>query len=191
MSSQEVAIREAGGGEITTPTGQIIDLANATEVALAYDDLQHMKSMIREAEGILKRALIDHSAEIGKPTFEVGDRKVEVKRGTQTVFDALGLKQALEAAGCPDETVSEIVKETVEYKVVAVKAKQAAKTNAAYAAAVDANSGVEEKAPTVSVSRIGGGGAQQPVPASAPEGLTAQNAPSPADDPLSGALPWE
>jgi hypothetical protein len=179
--SNEIAHREENS--LVTPTGQIIDLANTAEVALAYGDLQQMKRMIREVEGVLKGTLLAHSASIGKKTFELGENKVEIKGGTEKVFDAQGLKRALKEVGCPDERISEIVRETISYKVAAVEARQAAAANPDYAAAVEAHTTIEEKAPTVTVTRVGGERKREVTKSYARE-LT------PAADPFD-TLPWE
>lgn len=175
---------------VMTPDGQIIDLSDPAQVAMAYDDLQMLKRMIREAEGRLKGALIEHSAAVGKKTFEIsGVGKIEIKGGTEKKYDAQGLKRGLKEAGCPDDRISEIVHEIVDYKVVAVEANRAAKANPEYAAVIEANSTVEEKTPTVTVSRVGGGRARVPAQRAVGE-LTAQDS-SPADDSLAEQLPWE
>ena len=175
---------------VMTPDGQIIDLSDPAQVAMAYDDLQYLKRMIREAEGRLKDALISHSAAVGKKTFEIsGVGKVEIKGGSETKFDALGLKQGLKEAGCPDERISEIIQEATSYKVLAVEARRAAQANPEYAAVIKANSTVEDKTPSVTVNRIGGGRARVPAQSAVGE-LTAQDS-SPADDSPGEQLPWE
>jgi len=184
----EVAVTDAH--ELIGPDGSIIDLRDPGSCALALDDMQRLKAMVRDLEGQLKQALVEHSATIGKKTFEVsGVGKVEIKGDTVKKIDPLGLATDLRAAGCPEDRISEIIRETIEYKVVAVEANRAAKANPDYAAAVEANTVIEEKNPTVTVHRIGG--AKRRPPASRPEGI--EDSPSASDpaDVSDDAMPWE
>jgi hypothetical protein len=175
--------------QLVTPQGSIVDLSKPEEVAIAYDDLQQLKRMLNEVEGKLKQALVEHSRVIGKKSsFELaGVAKVEIKGGTTTSYDPHAIKAGLKKAGCPADRISEIVRETIEYKVMAVEAKRAAKANDDYAAVIEANSKVEEKAPTVTVKRIGGG---RHGDGGGHRELTTATPTPPADDVVE-KLPWE
>lgn len=173
----------ASGTALVLPDGQVLDLSDVGSVLVAYDDLQRLKAVMREAEAKLKEALISHSSEFGKKSFQVdGVGKVEIKGGKQTVYDAQALKRTLKAAGMPEARIKEIVRETIEYKVMAVEAKRAARANPAYAEAIEKHSTVEEKVPTVTVTRIGGRAAH-PLARRAEEAeKTAEASSAPADD---------
>jgi hypothetical protein len=170
--------------EIALPDGQFLDLSDIGSVARAYDDLQRLKAMVREAEGRLKDALVEHSSELGHKTFTVeGVAKVEIKGGTERRYDAQGLKRAFKEAGMPEERIKEIVRETIEYKVAAVEANRAARANEKYAEIIEQHSTVEKKNPSVTVKRIGGSAATIPParPAETEE-MTASALSAPADD---------
>ena len=174
------------------PDGQVLDLANASDVAKAYDDMQHLKRMLREVEGKLKEALVAHSSDVGKKTFEVDGAKVEIKGGKETRYDAQAIKRALKAAGMPEDRIKEIVRETIEYKVSAVEAKKAATANEKYAQIIKEHSTVEEKTPSVSVKKIGGKAVLH-TPLAPPAGIaetTAEALPAPADAPSEEDMPW-
>lgn len=167
---------------IALPDGQVLDLADTGQVARAYDDMQQLKRMLREVEGKLKEALIEHSQSTGTKTFSVEGAKVEIKGGEETRYDAQAIKRALKDAGMPEDRIKEIVRETIEYKVAAVEAKKAARANEKYAAIIKEFSTVEKKNPTVAVTRIGGK-ASKPLstPAEKAE-TTAEALSAPADD---------
>lgn len=185
----ELEVREQS---LMTPVGTVVDLSNPEEVAIAYDDLRRLKTMLAEAEAKLKEALVTHSAAVGKKSFDLpGVAKVEIKGGTETKWNEQGLKQALKEAGCPPERISEIIRETIEYKVMAVEARRAAKANPVYAEAIEQNSTIQEKAPSVVVTRIGGGRRGESPARRANTELTAARQASADEDPLGGSLPWE
>jgi hypothetical protein len=177
--------------ELRTPDGQVIDLSDPAAVALAYDDVQQLKRMVGEVERTLKKSLAEHAAALGKKTFELeGIGRVEIKGGSEKRYDAQGLKRALKEAGMPPERIAEIVRETVELKVMGVEANKAAKANEKYAAIIEDHTTLEEKkSPTITVTKFGGG--KRGVGARRAGELTAQDSDPPADDPLSERLPWE
>ncbi len=169
--------------EIALPDGQFLDLSDIGSVARAYDDLQRLKTMVREAEGRLKDVLIQHSSDLGHKTFTLeGIAKVEIKGGSERRYDAQGLKRALKEAGMPESRIKEIVRETIEYKVAAVEANRAAKANDKYAEIIAKHSTVEKKNPSVSVKRIGGSVAGPLTRPAEKEEMTASTLSVPADD---------
>jgi hypothetical protein len=177
------------GTELTLPNGVLVDLTDPGQVAVAYDDLQMLRRMVTQAEKTLKEALIEYGREkLGKNTFTLeGVGKVQIEGGKEKRYDAQGLKQALLKAGMPPERVSEIVRETVELKVMGREANAAAKTPK-YEKIIEEFMTVEEKTPSVTVTRIGGargvGGLTKHRTGEAEK--TVDASPAPAD-----VLPWE
>jgi hypothetical protein len=135
--------------------GQVVALDNPKEVALALDGVRDLERQLRLVKTELTSALVYASQQAGAKTLHLEGVKVEIKGGTQTVYEAELIEQGLREAGMPEARIREIVKETVSYVVSAVQAKQAAAANPAYAAVIEAHKRVEEKATSVSIS-LGG-----------------------------------
>jgi hypothetical protein len=178
------------GTDLMLPNGVIVDMTDPGQVAVAYDDLQQLRRMVAEAERTLKAALVFHGRDtLGKNTFTIeGVGKVQIEGGKEKRYDAQGLKRALTAAGMPPERVKEIVRETIELKVMGKEANAAAKANPKYEEIIKEFVTVEEKTPTVTVTRIGGGRGTHPHPDSrtVEAEKTVEASPNPAD-----VMPWE
>jgi len=162
-----------------------VDLSDPASTSIAYDDLQEFKKLLREVEGHLKDALLDHARVLGKKTGFVldGVAKVEIKSNDETVYNVAALRHDLRAAGMPEERIKEIVRETIDYKVMAREATSAGKANEEYAKIFEQNRTVVAKTPTVTVKRVGGaGGTSSHVkrPAGRVE-MTTEALPAPAD----------
>lgn len=133
-------------------SGEVVDLNDVRSVARAYRSVIDLERDLRSAKGLLREALLAQSEMIGKRTMHLeGLGKVEVKGGTETIYDAQAIKRELLEAGMPPERVREIVIETVDYKVSAVEAKKAASANAAYAEIIERHRQTFAKTPSVSV----------------------------------------
>lgn len=139
------------GTEIVIPlTGEIVTLDNPENVANALSTLQILQQQIRDVQVQLERCLVDHSVELGKKTILLPNgRKVMIQGGSETVYDAQAIMEGLREAGMPEHRISEIVTETVEYKVKAVEAKRAASVNPAYKEVIERNAETKEKRPYV------------------------------------------
>lgn len=134
-------------------TGEIIDLNSTEQVARAYSEIRDLESRIKEVKAMLRDALVARSTIHGSKTMHVeGVGKVEVKGGTETTYDAQGIKRDLLEAGMPRERVAEIVVETVDMRVAAAEAKKAAGANPVYAEIIERHRTVYSKQPSVSVS---------------------------------------
>jgi hypothetical protein len=134
-------------------TGELVDLTDEKQAAKAYHELQILKGKIAGAERTIKQALVERSRIMGTKTFRIaGVGKVEIKGGSETVYDAEALEASLRALGMPEERISEIVVETVSHKVNAAQAKQAAAANEDYAKAIESAKEVREKIPSVVIS---------------------------------------
>jgi hypothetical protein len=139
--------------ELVLPaSGEIVNLNDVFEVARAYRSVLDLETDLKQAKGLLRDALVARSQAEGRKTMHLdGYGKVEVKGGTETLYDAQAIKRELLAAGMSPERVSEIVIETVDYKVSAVEAKKAATANERYAEIIDRHKQVYPKRPSVSV----------------------------------------
>jgi hypothetical protein len=101
---------------------------------------------------VLRDAMNVRSGLLGTKTIYVeGVGKVEIKNATETIWDIDKLEKGLRRAGMPDEVIGEIIVPTTEYKVNAVRAKQAAAANKKYERAIARAQTVREKLPTVSI----------------------------------------
>lgn len=133
-------------------TGQVVardDLVGATAL---LDEIGEHERELKEVKRALQEVVVEYwRVHGGSKTIEVGSLKVVIGATEDTVYDPHLLVAGLLEAGMPEESIRQIVVETVDYKVDATKAKQAAAANPAYAIAVAAASSKRPKNPTVSV----------------------------------------
>lgn len=139
--------------ELVVPgIGEVVNLDDPRQVSLALDAVRDLERTLRAVKGELTRAIVHASEIAGTKTLYLEGVKAVVKSGPVTVYDAEAIEAGLRQAGMPEDRIREIVVETVTYSVAAVKAKQAAGANPAYAAVIDANKREEEKDPSVSLT---------------------------------------
>lgn len=142
------------GLELMVPgIGEIVPLDDPQKVALALDAVRDLERELRLVKAELTSAIVYASQVAGTKTLHLEGVKATIKSGTETIYDAEQIEIGLREAGMPENRIREIVKETVSYVVDAVKAKQAAGANPAYAAVIDAHKRVEEKTSYVTISR--------------------------------------
>lgn len=128
-------------------SGEVVLASDPQQVARALDHMREIKRMSEDAARALSLAFAELSKQRGSQTIALeGGASAVISSGEQTVYDPVPLMEALREAGMPEDILSELIVETVEYKVDAVRVKQAARANPAYAAAVNEHSRVEEKA---------------------------------------------
>lgn len=142
------------GNELVLPqTGVLVNLEDEREVAVAYRDLNRLKLQIQEAERVLRQALAARSAVLATKTLYIeGVGKVELRGNTVIEYDPKEIEDGLRALGCPEETIREIVVETISYKVDGNRARRAASANPEYARVIEGARRVVEKIPTISIS---------------------------------------
>lgn len=136
--------------------GQVVNLENPEETARALSSVRELEQLFREVKVDLTRALVHASQQEGRKTLYLGenmDLKVEIKGGSETVYDAEEIEVGLREAGMAEKRIREIVVETTSYKVAAAEAKKAAAANPRYKEIIDAHTRVEDRVPTASVSR--------------------------------------
>ena len=155
MSEEVVRREDSPIGEIALPgIATIVDLEDGEACAQALDDLRDFEQLISEAKAALTRAVVAHSERIGLLTFELPDgRKAEVVKRPVVTYDAEAIEEGLRAAGMSEERIRDIVKEEVTYKVAAVEAKKAARSNENYAQIIEDARSEIPKTPSVTIRR--------------------------------------
>lgn len=139
--------------ELAIPaTGELVNLDDPRQVAFALDGVRDLERQLRSIKAELTRALVYESEKVGSKTIHMPGVTAVVKSGPELVYDGIAILEGLRAAGMPDDRINDIVKETVSYKVDAVKAKHAAGANPRYAAVIEANVREEAKPATVVIS---------------------------------------
>jgi len=142
----EIAEQEA---YLVPAVGTVVSLQNPTQVATALSDVRELESHLREAKGILTRALVEESKRRGSKTLDLGWTVAEIRGGMETVWDTEALSDGLLALGCPQELVDEIVKTEITYKVDARRTARAATANPDYAGVISSARTEIEKPHTV------------------------------------------
>lgn len=135
-------------------TGEVVDLTDENQVALAYREVDQLDRQLMQAKVRLREALAERSKILGTKTFHVPEiGKVEVRGGQETRYDEQTLERELREAGCPEEIIREIIVETVSWKVDGRRASRAAKANPEYAEILERNTQVIEKLPSIVLSK--------------------------------------
>ena len=142
------------GRELVVPgLGEIVPLDDPAKVAIALDSVRDLERNLREIKSELTAVIVYHAQVQGTKTLHLDGVDATIKSGSKTEYDPEAIEQGLREAGMPEERIREIVKETISYSVDAVKAKQAAGANPAYAAVIEANRQVIEAPPYVTIKR--------------------------------------
>jgi NACalpha-BTF3-like transcription factor len=132
-------------------TGEIIsrtDLGSMAKVVGEIDRVLFEEKRIRSA---LSDAIVEWWNLHGGPrTIHVDGATVTIGSAAETVYDDQALMENLREAGMPEEDIALHVRETVAYKVDAVRVRQTEK-NPRYAEAIAAARTTREKNPTVGV----------------------------------------
>ena len=134
-------------------SGQLVNLNDLADVAKAYDEVVKIKRALTEADKILREAFAEHGRMNGTKTLYVdGVGKFEIRGSERVEFrDPLALADELREAGMPEHVVSEIIIETVSYKVDARRAARAAAANEYYAQIIEEYKVTQERTPTISI----------------------------------------
>ena len=145
---------DQAGRELVVPgIGEIVPLDDPQKVAFALDGIRDLERNLKEIKSELTAAIVEASKVQGTKTLHLDGLDAIVKSGTKVEYDPIAIELGLREAGMPEERIREIVKETVSYSVDAVKAKQAAGANPAYAAVIAANQQTIESPPYVTIKR--------------------------------------
>lgn len=145
---------DQAGRELVVPgIGEIVALDDPQAVVNALDGVRDLEHSLREVKSVLTASLIHEAMVQGTKTLHLDGVDAIVKSGTKIEYDPMAIEAGLREAGMPEDRIREIVKETVSYSVSAVKAKQAAGANPAYAAIIEANKQTIETPPYVTIKR--------------------------------------
>ena len=132
--------------EVWNPkTGELVPVTDTNGVAEAVMALREFNQRVRDAIADATTVLVAESRRRGAKTLHLMNTTVEIRGGTETVWDIPGLRAMLELADCPQERIEEVIKTEVTYKVDARVAKQLAAANEDYKAAVELAQTVVEK----------------------------------------------
>jgi hypothetical protein len=132
-------------------TGEVVDLANPDEAALAYVLLDELGRKVRMAQIDVRRALAAHAEQYGGNTMRLPSAEVKITHPEEIAWDLEVLRE-LRDAGLPDARWYELVTTTVDTKVSATVAKQIARANPEYAGIIALAETRTAKNPSVSVA---------------------------------------
>lgn len=153
MSDEEPGV----GVIVYEPTGEVVardDLPAIGRLAAELDDIEREAKRVKAALG---DAIVEHWRTYGgSKTRNLPGVTATIGAETETSYDAERLEEMLASAGMPETAIREIVVPVYSLKVDATKAKQAAKANPKYAAALAACTTSREKTPSVAWKRTRG-----------------------------------
>jgi hypothetical protein len=116
-------------GELLEPT-----VGNAARVISAARAMkQHVTEIVNEATNYLV-ALSEHQ---GTKTLHGEGETITIAGGTTVDYDPADLRDALEAAGCPEDRINAAVRTEITYKVDRAVLRQLAAANPDYRAAIE------------------------------------------------------
>jgi hypothetical protein len=118
-------------------TGEYVELDEPVQVALALETVRRLKRDLDEARVVLEDALRFESERAGTRTLHLGELTAVVSGGEKVEYDAEELGHQLRRAGLPEARLSELIVETVSYKVDQRVARSVAASNPRYAGALE------------------------------------------------------
>jgi PAS domain-containing protein len=126
----EIAI--PGPTSVANPaTGELISLEDPAVVAVALDEIRQLEDRLKYAKRILGERLAEESRVRGEMTMFLPGVKVTLAKKKEIRWDMGLLKQLLDL-GLPKTRYDELVRQTVEVKVMANEAKKIAAANPQY-----------------------------------------------------------
>jgi hypothetical protein len=151
---QPVEAEEVKNELVLAHTGELVDLTSEREIVKAYQEVDDLVKKLQEATRVLRFAMKERASVLGTKTIHIdGIGKVELTNTRRVHYpDPLALADALRAAGCPEETISEIVLETVSHNVDGARAKRAAQANETYAEIIERHQQVVEPLPSIRIT---------------------------------------
>jgi hypothetical protein len=123
-----VGLLDVTTGELLTPS-----VDNAARVLNAA---RAMKANVNEIVSEATAYLVSLSEHQGTKTLHGENETVTVSGGPGIDYDPLDLREALEAAGCPQDRIEAAVKTEITYKVDRAVLRQLAAANEDYRAAI-------------------------------------------------------
>ncbi len=126
-------------------TGELIPASDVNGVAEAVKGLRQLNAQIRDAIADATVILVEESRRQGTKTLALQDVTVEIRGGTETVWDIETLQHQMDSLGLPAERMDALIKTEITYKVDARVAKQLAGANEDYAAVLESAKTTFEK----------------------------------------------
>ena len=117
-------------------TGEYVELDKPVEVAAALETVRRLRRDLDEVRAVFEDALRLVSERVGTRTVRLGELTV-VSGGKRTEYDPEELGRRLRAAGLPEARLSELIVETVSYRVDQRVAPSVAASNPRYAAVLE------------------------------------------------------
>jgi hypothetical protein len=118
-------------------TAEIVELGDPVQAAKALDTVRRFKRDLDEARVVLEDALRVASERAGSRTLHLDDMTVVVSGGDKVEYDVLELASRLRAAGLPEQRLTELVVETVTYRVDQRVARSVEASSPRYAAVLE------------------------------------------------------
>jgi hypothetical protein len=137
--------------------GELVDLGEPAAVARALDTVRHAKRELDDARRVLEAVLQRESERVGSRTLRYRGIEAVVSGGTERVEypDAQELAERLREAGLPEERISEVVVEIVDYKVDRSALRSVMASNPRYAQAAETTGRTTQTPLRVAIKRGG------------------------------------
>lgn len=139
-------------------SGEIVPIEDPEVCARLLDEIRDHEFKIKELKGMLRGALIDHSAQQGTKTFHFPGRDVTISSQNVTVWDHEALLELRDpdiegTPGISEDRYNELVTMEVSYKVNGTVARSIAGSNPRYAEIIERAKTVVPREPTVTVKQ--------------------------------------
>ncbi len=130
-------------------TGEIVDASKAEQLVAYVEDLKAHERQIKEIRRNVEGFIFQHAEQLGTKTLRFGKLEAKIVGGPELRWDITVLNELLDA-GLPIDRYTELVTETVDYKVNAAVARQLEAANETYAEIIGRARSYEEKPRRVS-----------------------------------------
>lgn len=117
-------------------TGELLP-ATINNAAQVLEAARTLEATLRTAKAQATAFLVEESRRQGTKTLRSDLGKVELSGGPFTDYDTVELMDALRKAGCPEDRISEAVREEISYKVNRSVLRQLVSANSAYKTAAE------------------------------------------------------
>jgi hypothetical protein len=137
--------------------GELVDLGEPAAVARGLHTVRQAKRDLDDARRVLEAVLQRESERVGSRTLRYGQLEAVVSGGNERVEypDPQELAEQLRAAGLPEERISEVVVEVVDYRVKRAVLRSVIASNDRYAAAAEAAGSTTQTPLRVAIKRGG------------------------------------
>lgn len=122
-------------GLLDVQTGELLPL-KPSNAARVINAARAMKQQVNQIVNDATAYLVDVATEQGIKTLHDGGETITISGGPTVEYDPLDLREALEAAGCPQNRIDQAVVAEITYKVDRSVLRQLAAANPDYKAAI-------------------------------------------------------